>query len=395
MKRFFLALILSLLPVGAWAQCNGVFAAGTVCGTVAGGIPGQVPAATITANPGGSPGQVQFNNTGVFGGLTNTQLTALVNSFSSSLSGSVPASGGGTTNFLRADGSFAVPPGTGGPGNVIGSGSSVVGDLPLLNNTSATALIDSGFNASQIAGLIPSTATVTITNASPGVVTWTAHGLTANAPIYLCTSGTLPTPLAACTPAAGTTAPNTYANNPTLYYVVGSSITANTFTLATTIPNANAGTAINTSSAGSGTHTAFANAMACAGCIGEYIYKDTPLTNGNVTSGANTIYNSLSLTAGIWEVGGSAGLFGAATTVCQDNHVSYGIGISVIATAPSNGSTGFHITSNNSNCYLFTLDSSQIVVPSPGPSTINFVCLPDFTTSTATCYGMAHARRIH
>lgn len=41
--------------------------------------------------------------------LTATQLTTLVNLFTSSLSGAAPASGGGTTNFLRADGSWAVP----------------------------------------------------------------------------------------------------------------------------------------------------------------------------------------------------------------------------------------------------------------------------------------------
>jgi hypothetical protein len=41
--------------------------------------------------------------------LSNTQATTLINPFTSSLSGAVPASGGGTTNFLRADGTFASP----------------------------------------------------------------------------------------------------------------------------------------------------------------------------------------------------------------------------------------------------------------------------------------------
>ena len=45
--------------------------------------------------------------------LTATQVTANLNIFTSSLQGLVPASGGGTTNFLRADGTFAIPPGTG------------------------------------------------------------------------------------------------------------------------------------------------------------------------------------------------------------------------------------------------------------------------------------------
>jgi hypothetical protein len=41
--------------------------------------------------------------------LTKTQATTLINPFTSLLSGAVPASGGGTANFLRADGAF-VPP---------------------------------------------------------------------------------------------------------------------------------------------------------------------------------------------------------------------------------------------------------------------------------------------
>jgi lysophospholipase L1-like esterase len=46
--------------------------------------------------------------------LTPTQVTADLNLFSTSLQGLVPASGGGTTNFLRADGTWAAPPGGGG-----------------------------------------------------------------------------------------------------------------------------------------------------------------------------------------------------------------------------------------------------------------------------------------
>jgi len=57
------------------------------------------------------------NNTGSTGNvsdLTQAQLTAELNLFTSSLQGVVPASGGGTTNFLRADGTWASPPGGGG-----------------------------------------------------------------------------------------------------------------------------------------------------------------------------------------------------------------------------------------------------------------------------------------
>jgi hypothetical protein len=48
--------------------------------------------------------------------LTGTQATALLDAFTSVAKGLVPASGGGTTNFLRADGTFAAPGGGGSPG---------------------------------------------------------------------------------------------------------------------------------------------------------------------------------------------------------------------------------------------------------------------------------------
>jgi len=77
-------------------------------------------------------------------------------------------------------------------------------------------------------------ATVTISQASPGVVTYTAHGLTAGAPLFFSTTGALPTGLT-----AGTT------------YYVASVLGVDTFTVAST-PT---GSAINTTGAGSGTHT--------------------------------------------------------------------------------------------------------------------------------------------
>ena len=82
---------------------------------------------------------------------------------------------------------------------------------------------------------VPKTATVTISNASPGVVTWTGHALAANTPVVFSTTGALPTGLT-----AGTT------------YYVKTVLDANTFTVSATA----GGAAINTSSAGSGTHTA-------------------------------------------------------------------------------------------------------------------------------------------
>ena len=56
--------------------------------------------------------------TGVPEALTGTQATTLLDAFTSALKGLVPASGGGTTNFLRADATWAAPAGGGGGATV-------------------------------------------------------------------------------------------------------------------------------------------------------------------------------------------------------------------------------------------------------------------------------------
>lgn len=83
---------------------------------------------------------------------------------------------------------------------------------------------------------------VTITIASPGVITWAAHAKAAGTAIKFQTTGALPTGLT-----AGTT-----------YYVSSATLTNNTFVLADTRAHAIAGTnSINTSGTQSGVHTAY------------------------------------------------------------------------------------------------------------------------------------------
>lgn len=78
-------------------------------------------------------------------------------------------------------------------------------------------------------------ATVTITNASPAVITWNAHGLLADTEVVFTTTSGLPTGIT-----AGTS-----------YYVRSTGLTANAFQISATV----GGIAINTSSAGAGVHT--------------------------------------------------------------------------------------------------------------------------------------------
>lgn len=77
--------------------------------------------------------------------------------------------------------------------------------------------------------------TVTITVGTPGVVSWTGHGLQAGQPVVFSTTGTLPTGLTAGT----------------VYYVSATGLTADAFSVSATA----GGTAIDTTGAGTGTHT--------------------------------------------------------------------------------------------------------------------------------------------
>lgn len=91
------------------------------------------------------------------------------------------------------------------------------------------------------------TALTSISNASPAVFTKTSHGLVANDALVLSTTGALPTGLTVGT----------------VYYVRSGGLTADEFTVSTT-PG---GAAVNTSSAGSGTHSM------------TYFYSSIPTTD--------------------------------------------------------------------------------------------------------------------
>lgn len=103
-----------------------------------------VPTSTILNGWfGGSGIQPQLSGTGYVkfasttpSYLTPTQVTADLNIFTTSLQGLVPGSGGGTTNFLRADGNWAAPP----PGTV----TSVALSTPSFLTTAGSPITTSG-----------------------------------------------------------------------------------------------------------------------------------------------------------------------------------------------------------------------------------------------------------
>ncbi len=80
---------------------------GAAAATIASGAVTLAKMANLAAN------SIIGNNTGAPAtplALTGTQVTAMLDVFTSSLKGLAPASGGGTSNFLRADGTWAAPP---------------------------------------------------------------------------------------------------------------------------------------------------------------------------------------------------------------------------------------------------------------------------------------------
>lgn len=103
-----------------------------------------------------------------------------------------------------------------------------------INSAHATSMLQLSTTLDGLDNLVYSSATVTISIASPGVITWTGHGAAANSAVQFTTTGALPTGLT-----AGTT------------YFVKTVLGADTFTVSAT----KGGTVINTSGTQSGTHT--------------------------------------------------------------------------------------------------------------------------------------------
>ena len=223
---------------------------------IAAAVVGVFVVETITVSAANVGTVTGANQTAALSALLSAQYTSLAANYYRTLIGKVPGSGSvlGVKYFN---------------GSIYAFRNNVGGTAAAMYKSTA-----SGWSAVTFGRSMPfsqRTGVVTITDTSPGVVSFTKHGAANGTPVSFSTTGALPTGLVAGTQ----------------YYVVATA--ANTFEVAATV----GGTAINTSSAGSGTHTATFGGIAAV-AVGDTIT--------GVTSGATAVVTASLLQSGTWTV---------------------------------------------------------------------------------------------
>ncbi len=209
---------------------------------------------------------------------------------------------------------------------------------------------------------LTASATVTISNASPAVITETAHGMTAAlnncSATNFTTTGGLPTGL--------TVGTNYYVN------ITG----VNTYNVSTSVANCIAGTFVNTSSAGSGTHTAVHKAI--------------------LASTTEISIAGFALGAGDWDVT-CAGVFGYGSTT---NVTTQAVGATTTsgtfsANPLSLSSFQFGSAGNVPGALNFTQGCGPWRLSLSGTTNVFADQLGIFTVSTLSGAGGLRARRMH
>jgi hypothetical protein len=156
------------LPAGRMPALTGdvTTTVGTVSATIAASAVTyakiqNVTASRILGNNGPSPAAPEE--------LTGAEVTAMLSAFSSGAQGVAPASGGGTTNFLRADGTWAAPGGGSDPWTYVKLGSNFVTSLATNANVTGLSFTPSANLTYVVEGFfLLRTATATV-GARPGI----------------------------------------------------------------------------------------------------------------------------------------------------------------------------------------------------------------------------------
>lgn len=155
----------------------------------------------------------------------------------------------------------------GGGEVVLPAGSFTLDDSTPIEMKAGVMLRGAGKHATTLNAPTVTTGTVTMTIASPAVITWGSHGLSTGSIVTFSTTGALPTGIS-----AGVT-----------YWITA--VSASTFKVSTSLANCNAGIFVNTSGVQSGTHT----------CTPHYLMFYTP--NSYSENYTNTGVGAAALTA--------------------------------------------------------------------------------------------------
>lgn len=153
---------------------------------------------------------------------------------------------------------------------------------------------------SDVQGIYQKNSTVTITIASPGVISWTGHGLAINEVVKFTTTGALPTGLTAGTP----------------YWIISAGFGADSFQVSASY----GGAAVNTSGSQSGTHTCTCISRIYVPEHGDYLLQISALVD--TTSAASS-------TMDIWFDVDGTNLDNSNTVVAVDS-----VGIQAVVAVP-------------------------------------------------------------
>jgi hypothetical protein len=275
------------------------------------------------------------------------------------------------TTFSRDTVTVSKEGGTSGTSKITASSAATIFLCPrkeeIFNNIGTTTNDDAAagnvgeYKANFLSGTAVRSATVTMTIASPAVVTWTGHpffaSLTSVTPIFFTTTGALPTGVTAST----------------VYYATW--IDANTFHISTTIANALAGTYINTSGTQSGTHT------------GDIRISQTTATARDMAA--------IQLTAGDWEVQATVYWIGSGSAVINrtelELHTSAGAGMSYIE--GRYGSDQFPASYTPESNTFKNINTPVARFSLSATTTIYAMFISTFTVSTLIAYCALSARR--
>lgn len=311
-----------------------------------------------------------FNNANLTGTVTGSASYTTPTLTGPTLSGTVNVSGLTASSAVATDGSknLVSVTNTGTGNNVLATSPSITTatlTTPNITGVTNASNATAGSVGEYISLATPNAdnaGTITVTIASPAVVTWTSNpffgGTTATAwtvPVIFTTTGALPTGIT-----AGTT-----------YWVIGATCTANTFQIATSAANGIAGTAINTSGSQSGTHTG---------------------TSGvGLTSGSGFNVCALSVPAGDWDLFGTGGFLPAAGTSITQSLAGWSLNSATFGSAGTfsanvnaafvPGHTQYHVVFPNNRLSL------------NATTTVYLVASSTFTVSTNTAFGFIGFRR--